>query len=287
MKVSLIRTNASSPRSIAFSGCGALARFVGPLAGVVVALFALSSVAVEVRAAEPVGRVAKAEPKKKGTGKPKKKRPLNEEVKKGVGKALGEKSSKSDRSPPAPRDKGGNARSRQTPPRSSSGASGASGASGEQSKKAAPRRPSAAQEQQAPPRVEDRPVADTTKAETPREVDERAWQGSSQATCKDANVLDACDGVQTYLDAVSKNELEGGHEVEARRILAAGRPKLEALRKDDVYWKGAGAEKCRATRTKDDCVGVELYQAKYPAGLHVEEATRLLQSSGPAKQPSR
>jgi len=113
-----------------------------------------------------------------------------------------------------------------------------------------------------------------------RDADERAWGQADAAGCKKPTALTACEGVQAYLDVVSRKDLDGGHVAEAKKLLTAAKPMLAELEKDEAYWTGAKPEQCRATKTKDDCVGVELYLTKFPDGVHAGEARSLVDASG-------
>jgi len=52
--------------------------------------------------------------------------------------------------------------------------------------------------------------------------------------------------------------------------------RYSAPAKDDNAWENAGSIECRAQKTREACVGVEVYVAKFPAGMHAAEAKRLL-----------
>jgi hypothetical protein len=102
--------------------------------------------------------------------------------------------------------------------------------------------------------------------------DDAEWNAADPTACKVPATLEACDAVRAYL----VKHPQGKYAAEASRTLAAGAPTLERLRKDDNAWENAGAMECRAQKTRDACVGVEVYVAKFPAGMHAAEAKRLL-----------
>lgn len=72
---------------------------------------------------------------------------------------------------------------------------------------------------------------------------------------------------------------DGVHAQEAKDALATAQPRLDALQKDEATWTAANPEACRRG-DKDACARVEIYLAKYPAGLHASEA-RSLTSGAP------
>jgi hypothetical protein len=102
--------------------------------------------------------------------------------------------------------------------------------------------------------------------------EEAEWNAADPTQCKVPATLEACDAVRAYL----VKHPQGKYAAEASRTLAAGAPTLERLRKDDNAWENAGALECRAQKTREACVGVEVYVAKFPAGMHAAEAKRLL-----------
>lgn len=102
--------------------------------------------------------------------------------------------------------------------------------------------------------------------------DDVDWHAADPTACKVPATIEACDAVRAYLVKHPK----GTYAAEASRTLAAGAPTLERLRKDDNAWENAGALECRRQRTREACVGVEVYVAKFPAGMHAAEAKRLL-----------
>ena len=102
--------------------------------------------------------------------------------------------------------------------------------------------------------------------------DDAEWNAADPTACKVPATLEACDAVRAYL----VKHPQGKYAAEASRTLAAGAPTLERLRKDDNAWESAGAVECRTQKTREACVGVEVYVAKFPAGMHVAEAKRLL-----------
>ena len=103
--------------------------------------------------------------------------------------------------------------------------------------------------------------------------DDTAWMSARPVACTEPRRIEGCDGVQKYLTEFP----EGAHADEARAALATGKPKLELVQKDENTWAGAGVEACRREHTRTDCAGVEVYLAKFPAGLHVDAAGQLLQ----------
>lgn len=102
--------------------------------------------------------------------------------------------------------------------------------------------------------------------------DDVEWNAADPTACKVPATLEACDAVRAYL----VKHPQGKYAAEASRTLAAGGPTLERLRKDDNAWENAGAMECRTQKTREACVGVEVYVAKFPAGAHAAEARRLL-----------
>jgi len=102
--------------------------------------------------------------------------------------------------------------------------------------------------------------------------EEAEWNAADPTECKVPATVDACDAVRAYL----VKHPQGKYASEASRTLAAGAPTLERLRKDDNAWENAGSIECRAQKTREACVGVEVYVAKFPAGMHAAEAKRLL-----------
>ena len=110
------------------------------------------------------------------------------------------------------------------------------------------------------------------KAAAEASSDDAEWNASDPTSCKVPATLEACDAVRAYL----VKHPQGKYAAEASRTLAQGAPTLERLRKDDNAWENAGAMECRTQKTREACVGVEVYVAKFPAGMHAAEAKRLL-----------
>ena len=73
-----------------------------------------------------------------------------------------------------------------------------------------------------------------------------------------------------------KNHPQGKHASEATRILGQAGGQLDKLQKDETAWQNAGAADCRARKSRETCVGIEVYLTKYPNGLHAQEAHSLL-----------
>jgi hypothetical protein len=121
------------------------------------------------------------------------------------------------------------------------------------------------------------PVA--TNAPPPPRADTRDdadWYAVDTVKCKIPARVEACDGVRRYLH----RHPDGAHAQEANAVLAAARPALEKLQKDEVAWRKANHSLCSRRRTSDACVGVEAYEIQFPTGLHAEEAHRLLKNAG-------
>jgi hypothetical protein len=112
-------------------------------------------------------------------------------------------------------------------------------------------------------------VTDTKSAAA---SDDSDWYKLNVTACKVPPRLDACDGVRAFLVKWP----DGAHAGDARAALDQAQPALEKLQKDDNDWKAVRPDECKRTKTRDACEGVEVYLTKYPAGLHTDEAKRLL-----------
>jgi hypothetical protein len=107
--------------------------------------------------------------------------------------------------------------------------------------------------------------------------EEKEWNAARPTGCELPVSLTGCDAVRLYLAKYPA----GVHVEDANRALAAGQPQLEKLQKDENAWQQAGTITCRSHTGTEPCVGVELYLAKYQAGLHADEARALLNPSAP------
>ena len=114
------------------------------------------------------------------------------------------------------------------------------------------------------------------EATSARVAEETTWNAARVTGCELPISLTGCDAVRIYLAKYP----EGLHVGEANKALAAGEPQLLKLQKDENAWQQAGAATCRAHDGADACLGVELYVAKYAAGIHADEARALLDPSG-------
>jgi hypothetical protein len=120
-------------------------------------------------------------------------------------------------------------------------------------------------------------------AATSARVDEETeWNAARPTGCELPVSLTGCDAVRIYLAKYPA----GAHVEEADKALAAAQPRLEALQKDENAWKQAGASACRAHVEKDACLGVELYLAKFQAGMHADKARALLAPPSNAGAPT-
>jgi hypothetical protein len=99
-----------------------------------------------------------------------------------------------------------------------------------------------------------------------------AWAEANVARCSTPTTVDACDGVKAYVKAYP----QGKHAGEATRLLAQVGPQFERLQKDESSWQSADAGDCRAKKTRESCVGVEVYLTKFPNGAHAREAHEIL-----------
>ncbi len=120
------------------------------------------------------------------------------------------------------------------------------------------------------PAVDPHPTAPTANRPTP--ADDATWYKLNPVLCKVPQKLDACDPVRAYLVKWPA----GAHAAEARATLDAAQPTLEKLQKDDNDWQAVRPDDCRKKKTRDACAGVEVYLNRYPAGLHADDAKRLL-----------
>jgi len=103
-------------------------------------------------------------------------------------------------------------------------------------------------------------------------ADDSDWYKLKPVSCKVPIKLDACDPIRAYLVRWP----QGVHADEARNTLEAAEPALEKLQKDDNDWQAVRPDDCRRKKTADACAGVEVYLHRYPAGLHTDEAKRLM-----------
>jgi len=110
------------------------------------------------------------------------------------------------------------------------------------------------------------------QAEQRRVEEETAWTDAQPNACKMPATLEACRTVQLYLVKYPG----GSHANEAKRVFDQAQDKLELLQKDENHWQQSGAATCESHASKDACDGVEIYLAKYPVGLHADEAKTLL-----------
>lgn len=97
------------------------------------------------------------------------------------------------------------------------------------------------------------------------------WYAIRLEQCRVPASLNACDAVRAFL----ARRPDGAHAQEAKEALKVAQPKLDALQKDEATWTAANPEACRRG-DKDACTHVEIYLAKYPAGLHAAEARQLV-----------
>jgi hypothetical protein len=117
--------------------------------------------------------------------------------------------------------------------------------------------------------------AEETATTSARVDEETEWNAARPTGCEFPASLTGCDAVRLYLAKYPG----GAHVEEANKALAAGQPQLEKLQKDENAWQQAGTTTCRTHTGTEPCVGVELYLAKYQAGLHADEARALLNPS--------
>lgn len=104
------------------------------------------------------------------------------------------------------------------------------------------------------------------------ESEDQEWQSIELAKCATPTTLDACEPLRQYLKA----HPQGRHASEATRILAQSGPQFERLQKDENSWQSAGGAECRVKKTREACVGLEVYLTKFPNGMHAQEAHALL-----------
>ena len=119
--------------------------------------------------------------------------------------------------------------------------------------------------------------AEQTNAEQARQQEELDWVQARPIACRMPSRITACDAVQAYLAKYPS----GKHVDDAQNALAAAKPKLEALQRDENAWSRAGADACSAHADPHACDGVDLYLVKFPAGLHADEARGLTARSQP------
>ena len=110
------------------------------------------------------------------------------------------------------------------------------------------------------------------QAEQKRVEQETAWIDAEPNACKIPATLEACRGVQIYLAKYP----DGSHSNKAKRVFDQAQDKMELLQKDENHWQQSGATTCESRANKNACEGVEIYLAKYPVGLHADEAKTLL-----------
>ena len=108
-----------------------------------------------------------------------------------------------------------------------------------------------------------------------RVEEETTWNAARVTGCELPISLTGCDAVRIYLAKYP----EGAHVEEAKKAISAGEPQLLKLQKDENAWQQAGVAACRSHSGTEPCLGVELYLAKYQAGLHADEARALLDAS--------
>ncbi len=102
--------------------------------------------------------------------------------------------------------------------------------------------------------------------------EDEAWREAELGRCSTPTTVDACDGVKAYLKAYP----QGKHAGEATRLLAQVGPLFDKLQKDETSWQNADAAQCRAKKSREACVGVEVYLTKFPSGAHAREAHEIL-----------
>lgn len=102
--------------------------------------------------------------------------------------------------------------------------------------------------------------------------DDEEWNGADLSRCAMPTSLDACDAVKRYLNHHPK----GRHVSEATRMLAQAAGPFEKLQKDESAWQSAGAAECKSKKSREACVGLEVYLTKFPSGMHAQEAHALL-----------
>lgn len=127
--------------------------------------------------------------------------------------------------------------------------------------------------------TEQQAAALAQSVEAARQEQEIAWVNANVRSCTSPTALDGCRGVELY-----RARYPGGaHDEEARAALETAEPKLQLLHKDEEAWQRAGAEACTDGAHAKACAGVEIYLAKFPAGLHQVEAHRRLDSASGAE----
>ncbi|CAN5519904.1 hypothetical protein BH09MYX1_BH09MYX1_01040 [soil metagenome] len=102
--------------------------------------------------------------------------------------------------------------------------------------------------------------------------DDQDWLAIDQPKCAAPTALDACDGVKLYMG----RHPQGKHVGEATRLLTQSVAPFEKLQRDENSWQASGAADCKKKKTRETCVGVEVYLTKYPNGMHATEAHALL-----------
>ena len=116
------------------------------------------------------------------------------------------------------------------------------------------------------------PPKDEKQERQAREEEEAAWIAARVEACRQPAALTSCDALRMFLVRYQT----GSHLQEGTAALKQAEPGLAALQKDENEWQRSGSSACVPGATKDACVGVEIYVAKYPAGLHAVDAQRLL-----------
>ena len=102
--------------------------------------------------------------------------------------------------------------------------------------------------------------------------DEIDWVASEHEKCLEPRTREACERVKEYL----RKHPRGRYAAEATPMVAQAPARLAAYQKDERSWQAAGVTECRAKRTREACVGLEVYVTRFPSGLHAEEANQLL-----------
>lgn len=130
-----------------------------------------------------------------------------------------------------------------------------------------------ARQQAAQERAEQAKKLADDNAKTKQRLDEESdWNSARVTACSQPIRLNGCDAVRSYLAKYP----EGKHVDEAQAALKASEPAMEKLQKDENAWRTSGVFACKAERTHEACTGVELYIAKFPVGMHLDEAQWLI-----------
>ncbi len=112
-----------------------------------------------------------------------------------------------------------------------------------------------------------------TDVERKQRID-RDWYAIDVERCRVPRSLDACADVRGFLAKYP----DGAHAEEAKAALATAAVRMEVLEKDEGAWAAAEVENCKRHVGANACARVEIYLAKYPAGLHANEARALTQA---------